>query len=160
MASEGLAAVKGMVAKLSVTTGLLFGGLVIAVIAIFCPWATVTEMGIDVASAGGPNTGWKFAVLLVIAAAAWLAWPTLSGSPMQVNRLIGLTIAVCVLFGVVIIGFINVNSFSSDVAKNTFQIVHASAGFGLWLYTVAVIASAVGVVQLWIHRSKTQGQAP
>jgi Protein of unknown function (DUF2510) len=156
MASQNPPAVKGMVVKLSVTAVLLFGGFIIATIAIFFPWVTVSANfeGISLGSyEGGLTGGWRFADLLVIAGAAWLAWPTLSGSQMPVNRLAGLTVVVCLLVGVFAIGFYDV------VFSGAPKEVDVSPGFGLLLYTAAVISSVAGVVRLWIQRGQNENRA-
>jgi hypothetical protein len=156
-ASDSLAAAKVLLANLSLTSGLIYGGLIIAVIGILCPWVTVSVMGIEEGSRDfGPHISWKYAALLVIAAAGWLAWPTVSRSQLQLNRLIGLTAAVGVLGLVFIIGFYDIVSFSSNISEMTYKIADVDPGWGLWLYAAAVIASAAGVVQLWIHSRKTQ----
>lgn len=148
--------VREMAAKISVTVGLMYAGLAIAVITIFLPWVSVSVMGIQGPSSDiGPNIGWKYAALLVIAAAVWLAWPTVSGSPMPANRLIGLTVAVCLLVGVVVMGFFVILSYSSNLGGMTYNFVNVSPGFGLYLYAATVIAIAVGVVRLWLEQSKT-----
>jgi hypothetical protein len=166
MASDGLATVKGLLANLSPTTVLLYGGLAIAVIGIFCPWVSVTFMGMQGPTTDiGPHTSWKYAALLVIIAAGWLAWPTLTvpGSGLPANRLIGLAGAAGVLGLVVVIGFYAIVSFSSGMSKSlgidVSQIESFTPGWGLYMYAVAVIAFAVGVVRLWMQKPQTPGQA-
>jgi hypothetical protein len=164
MSPDGLAAVRGMVAKVSVTTGLLYGGLIFAFITIFLPWVSISVMGFE-GPAGdfGPHISWKYAALLVIVAAGWFAWPTVSGSPMPVkpfNYLIGLTIAVGLLAGVAAIGFFAILSFSSKYGAMTEHLVDVGPGFGLYLYAVAVIATAAGVVLLWTQRPQTTAMLP
>jgi hypothetical protein len=160
-ASEGLAVVKGILANFSTTTWLFYGGLVFAVIGIFSPWVDISALGIHEGSGDwGPNIDWKYAALLVIAVAAWLAWPTISGSQIPVNHRIGLTVAVGILGLVVLIGFYDIISFSSALSAQMYNthLVDVDPGFGLYLYAAGVIASAVGVVRIWIQRPKTQGQ--
>jgi hypothetical protein len=159
-----VATVQGIVAKLSIPAWLLYGGLAAAVIGVLCPWVSISVMGMST-SAGddGPSVGWKFALLLVIGAAGFLAWPIVSptGSAMLANRLIGLSAAVGVFAVAVAIGFYQVISFSSsDLMKMASGFVTASPGFGLYFCVLAVIASAGGVVMLWINQTKTPGQPP
>ena len=114
MPAVSLATVKDTVAKLSVTAWLLFGGFVIAAIGIFFPWQTVSFNAAGLGELGSNNSalagGARFAVLLVIAAAVWLAWPARSGSKMSVRRLTGLTVVVCLLVGVFVLGFYGVSA--------------------------------------------------
>jgi hypothetical protein len=169
--AQSLAAPKGIVARLSVQAGLLFGGFVIAAIALFFPWVTVSvdsPLGGDLYKAdASPFTGgWIFAVLVVIAGAAWLAWPILSGSQMSVKRLSGLTAVVCLQIGCLVIGFIDYANGAVEKSKATTDTgeqltgLHVSVGLGLLLYTAAVVAIVVGVVRVWIHRSRTEKRAP
>ena len=150
----GLATVKDIVARLSVTAWLLFGGFVIAAIGIFFPWQTVSYSAGGLGNLGSNNSalagGARFAVLLVIAAAVWLAWPARSGSKMSVKRLIGFTIFVGLLVGVFLLGFSGVSDNNRIDAGSGESF---SAGFGLLLYTAAVIAVVVGTVRVWMHRS-------
>jgi hypothetical protein len=171
MASEGLGTVKGFAARPSITAWLLYGGFVIAAIAMFFPWVTVSA---DIPLAGhlsddvSPFKGfWILAVLLVIAGAAWLAWPTVSGSQMSVNRLMGLTAVIGLLTVGLFIGFA---TYANGVSQRDSELggrhiaefknlVDVSVGPGLLLYTAAVVAIVVGVVHLWIDRSRVQKQA-
>ena len=113
MASDGLASVKGVAAKLSVTAWLLYGGFVVALIATFCPAATVTYhlFGAALSSAdvsfNGPA---RIVAFLVLAGAAWLAWPTISGAPVSVGRAAGLSVAVLLLIGLCLAWFVSVSS--------------------------------------------------
>jgi Protein of unknown function (DUF2510) len=165
--AQSLAAPKGIVARLSVQAGLLFGGFVIAAIALFFPWVTVSvdsPLGGDLYKAdASPFTGgWIFAVLVVIAGAAWLAWPILSGSQMSVKRLSGLTAVVCLQIGCLVIGFIDYANGAVEKSKATTDTgeqltgLHVSVGLGLLLYGAAVVVITVGVVRLWIQRSQGQ----
>ena len=156
MPSVSVATVKDTLGKLSVTAWLLLGGSVVAAIAIFFPWQTITlnadELGLG--NLGTDNSalagGTRFAVLLVIAAALWLAWPTQSGSAMSVRRLTGLSVVVGLLVGAFVLGFYGVSDNNRINAGNGMSF---SAGFGLLLYTAAVVAIVVGVVRVWMRRS-------
>jgi hypothetical protein len=169
-AVQGLAAVQGYAVRLSATAGLLFGGLVIAAIAMFVPWVTVSvdsPLGgslykVDASPFSG---GGIFAVLLVIAGTAWLAWPVVSGSLMPVKRLWGLTAAVGVQIVCLLVGF---GDYANGVAEKRKVVtglreemagLHVSAEFGLLLYAAAVLAITVGLVRIWIHRSHAANRA-
>jgi hypothetical protein len=155
MASDGLATVKGFAAKLSIAGWLVFAGLVIAVVATFSPFATVSinvfgmTFGAREVSATGTA---RFVVFLLVALAVWLAWPTLSGSAVADGRLIGLSVVVFLLIVVVVVSYL-------DVSENNGKgegIVKVSPAFGLLLYGAGVVVIAVGVVWLWMDRSQTQ----
>ena len=153
MASEGIATVKGVAAKLSVTAWLLYGGLVLALIATFLPFATesVTFLGSTVSDDVSTNGFTKFIVCLLVAVAAWLAWPTLSASRVAVGRLIGLSVVVVLLIGLVALWFTNTShSEGGDISL--------TPGFGAMLYGAAVIAVAVGVVRLWTQQPQARNR--
>jgi Protein of unknown function (DUF2510) len=154
-AADPLATVKGLVANFTPKTWLLYGGLAFAFLTVFFPWVTISVMGMEEGSGDvGPHLGWKYVALLAIIAAAVLAWPTVVGSALDANRLIGLSAAVGVLFLGVVFGFFEILSFSSKLSSEIGGLVQASPGFGLYLFAAAVIASAAGVVWVWIDRSK------
>jgi len=152
------ATVKDSIGRLSVTAWFLFAGLVIATIGIFFPWQTITLNADGLGNLGSDNSalagGARFAVLLLIAAAAWLAWPTRSGSNLSVRRLIGLTIVVGLMIGVFVLGYYGV---SDNNRMNAGSGESFSAGFGLLVYTAAVLSVVVGLVRSWMHRSSTEG---
>jgi hypothetical protein len=159
MPSVSVTTIKDTLGKLSVTAWLLFGGCVTAAIGIFFPWQTVTlsanELGLG--NLGTENSGLaggtRFAVLLVIAAAVWLAWPTHSGSAMSVKRLTGLSVIVALLVGAFVLGFYGV---SDNNRMNAGSGESFSAGFGLLVYAAATVAVVVGVVRVWMRRSGIQ----
>jgi hypothetical protein len=134
--------------KPTVNAGLLYGGLVLALISIFLPVAseTTSVMGISFGEQDVPMNGVaKFIVILLIAATGWLAWPVLAKTAFPVNRIIGLSAAVGTLALFVVWGFIRVGSLNSDTTS-------ASPGLGLLLLLVAVGVVAVGVVRVWLAR--------
>lgn len=163
-AVHGFPAVQVYAANLSATTGVLFGGLVIAAIAMFMPWVTVSvdsPLGGSVFKVdASPFTGaGVFAVLLVIAGAMWLAWPILSGSPLPLKRLYGLTVAVAAQIICLFIGF---GDYANGVGEKSKVVaglgqeltgLHVSIEFGLLLYAAAVVAITVGLVRIWMQRS-------
>lgn len=154
-ASGGLATVKGFVGNLSITAWLLIGGFVVTFIATFLPYASVSVTSLvltDVAQDHSANNVQRFVVLLLVGAAAGLVWPALSGSEVAVWRLIGLSAAVGLLAALMLVWFTSVSSANQEGGG----VVDVSPGFGLFLYGVGVVIVAVGVVRLWILRSKTQ----
>lgn len=152
MASNGFASAKSFASRLSITGWLLFGGFVLAVIGTFFPYAVVSAalLGSIEISANGSA---KFVVFLLVGVAAALAWPVVSGSAVAVWRLIGLSVVAAVL------GFLMIKWFSDASSNQGGDEVNVSPGFGLLLYGAAVVAIVVGVVRLWIDRSRTTKQA-
>jgi hypothetical protein len=134
--------------KPTVNAGLLYGGLVLALISIFLPFATqtISVMGMSLGEQDVPlNGAAKFIFILLIAATAWLAWPVLAKTVFSLNRIIGLSVAVGALALYVVYGFIRVGTLNSDTTS-------ASAGLGLLLLLVAVVVIVVSVVRVWLTR--------
>lgn len=165
-----LAMLKGIAATAWLTPALLFGGFVFAAIAIFLPWVTVSvdsPFGGDLfhADASPFKGAWVFLVLIVIAAAAVLAWPTVTRSRMPRNRLAGLTAVVGAQIIFLLIGMLDfaygVSEKQRAMARAGEELtnLHISVGFGLLLYAAAVTAIAVGLVRTWIQWSQTKNQA-
>jgi Protein of unknown function (DUF2510) len=154
MASEGLAAAKGFAGRFSVNLWLALGGLVVTVIATFLPFATVSvklfgnNLDAHDVSANGAA---KFIVLLLVALAIFLLFPALTGSQLVVGRLIGLSVVVVLLGALTVVWFNSVSTQNNEGEG----VVEVTPGFGLMLYGAAVVVTAVGVVRLWIDRSKT-----
>lgn len=149
--SEGLAAATGFAAKPTITAWLLFGGFVLAVIATFLPFVTVSApiAGSVEVSARGDALG---PVFVLVAVAAAFAYPVLSQSQLAVWRLIGLSVVVGLL------GILMIHWFS-DASSSDDDGVNVSPASGLLLYGAAVIAMVVAVVRLWmVRRSQTQNR--
>ncbi len=148
---------KGFAGNVSVTAWVVLAGLVVTVIAIFLPFATVSiklfgrTLSSHEVSANGTA---KFVVIVLAAVAAFLAFPALSGSQVAVGRLIGLSVVVGLLGALTFVWF---NTVSSQNDKGE-GFVDVTPGFGLMVYGAAAIVTAVGVVMLWIDRSKTRTQ--
>jgi hypothetical protein len=155
MASESLTAVKGIAAKLSVTAWLFLGGFILVVMSFFFSWATnrITDYGDNITRHFGVTADGIFILLLMIAVAAWLAWPILSGSAMPVWRLAGLSgVAGLFLLGIFVAIYGGFDLGGSRFGTST-------PGFGVLLYTAGTVAIAAGVVRTWMHRSQTQKRA-
>jgi hypothetical protein len=155
MASDGAATVKGLVGKMSVPTWVVLAGLVVTVIATFLPFATVslklfgrTLTSHEVAADGTA----KVVVIVLAAVAVFLALPALSGSQVPVGRLIGLSVVIGLLGGLTFVWFNTVSTKNNEGQG----FVDVTPGFGLMVYAAAVIVTAVGVVLLWMDRSKTK----
>lgn len=139
---------------MSVAAWVVLGGLVVTVIASFLPFAKVSiklfgkTLSSHEVSANGTA---KFVIVVLAAAAAVLAFPALSGSQAAVGRLIGLSVVVGLLGALTFVWFNGVSS-RNDEGEG---FVDVTPGFGLMVYGAAVVVTAVGVVMLWIDRSKT-----
>ena len=123
-------------------------GLFLAVFATFFPFATVSVGGLF-----GTTFGWggaQFGVLALVAGAVALAWPILTGSPMIVGRLIGLSVVVVLLVVLTVVWFTNVSNSNREAEG----IVNVSPGSGLLLYGAAAVGIAAGVIRLWIDHSR------
>ncbi len=144
------------VKQLGATAWLLIGGLVAATISIFLTWETVTQsvtvFGTTVGSSGtvGTSSGGRFALLVPIVAAAWLAWPVFTGVTLPARRLMGLSAVVGLMVLSVPLWFAVFRD--NDAAAG----IKSSYGFGLLLFSAAVIVIAAGVVRLWMLRSRGQ----
>ncbi|GAB3025761.1 hypothetical protein [Mycobacterium bourgelatii] len=171
--SPGFGAVKSFVPKAPITAGLLFGGLALAAISLFLPWTTIKAtvlFGSTTIDASPFRGGWIFLILLVIAGAGWLAWPTISGAEMLMKRLAGLTGVVGLLGVFFVIGAINYAQGISekqqaiaeagDSADFIASGVDVSLGFGFVLYTMALVAIVVGLGRVWKQRSTAGNRAP
>lgn len=154
--SVNFATVQGAVKQLGATAWLLIGGFVAATISVFLTWETVTQsvnvFGTTIGSSGkaGVSSGGRFALLVPIVAAAWLAWPVFTGIALSSRRLIGLSAVVGLMVLSIPLWFAVFRD--NDAADG----IKSSYGFGLWLFSAAVIVIAVGVVQLW--RLRPSGQ--
>lgn len=154
------ATVQGAVKQLGATAWLLIGGFVAAIISIFLTWETVTQslsvLGTPVYSetgSRGTSSGGKFFLLLPIVVAAWLAWPVFAGMTMSARRLLGLSAVVGLMVLSIPLWFVVFRD--NDPANG----VQSSYGFGLFLFSAAVLVIAAGVVRIWMYRSKAQRPA-
>ena len=155
MASDGLATVKGFAGKMSVSAWIVLGGLVATVIATFLPFATVSLklFGRTLTSHDVPADGTAKVVVIVLASAAvLLALPVLSGSQVPGARLIGLSVVVGVLGGLTLVWYNTVSAKNNEGEG----FVAVTPAFGMLVYGAAVIVAGVGVVLLWIDRSKNK----
>jgi hypothetical protein len=154
-----LATVKAMAARVSITTGLLFGGLLFAILGVFLPFASISVFGMNVADIPLP-WAYRLIALALVAGSAALAWPALSGVQIESGRRIGLSVVVGLMVVVIVIAFFAVAESNSEGGADTEGIAGASPGFGLMLYAVAVVAIIVAVVRLWMQRPQTPGMFP
>jgi amino acid transporter len=159
--SVNSAAIQGVIKHLGATAWLLIAGFVAATISIFLTWETVTQsvtvFGTTVGSSGkaGVSSGGRFALLVPIAAAAWLAWPVFAGATISPRRLMGLSAVVGLMVLSIPLWFAVFRD--NDAAEG----ITSSYGFGLWLFSAASIVIAAGVVRLWMLRPQgTQPSVP
>jgi hypothetical protein len=157
---QNITAIKDLATRVPPAAWTLYAGLIVAALAaIFLPFATVTQsvMGMAVMSQSVPvPVAGKFIVFLVVAAAAFLAWPIVSRSEIPVSRMSLLSIAVGLLaaFGVLVV--VTNDILTSPSADDALIGADISPGFGLIMYGIAVIATATGVLMAWAHRLGTQ----
>ncbi len=157
LASDGLATVKSVVGSFSVTAWILVAGLVITLLATFFPYASIglnalgSSVVLQEVSATGPA---RFAVLVLVGAAAAAAWPALAGSAVVRWRLIALSAIVGILAVLMVIWFTNVSAGD----KEGEGLVSVTPGFGLLLYGAGVIVMAAAVVRLWMSHPRAQNQ--
>ncbi|WP_077097700.1 hypothetical protein [Mycobacterium terramassiliense] len=140
---------------MSVSAGIVAAGLAVTGISTFLPFATesVKLFGETLGAREVPANGAaKFVVIALVVIAVGLAFPLLSGSQVVLGRLIGLSVVVGLLAGLTVVWF---KTVAAENDKGL-GVVELKPGFGLMVYGVAVIVTAVGVVRLWIERSKTQ----
>ncbi|WP_082973250.1 DUF2510 domain-containing protein [Mycobacterium sp. E2327] len=153
--SDRLAAVQGLAARMSVPAWIVLGGLLVTVISIFLPFATVSLklFGRTLSSHGVAADGTaKFVVILLAVVAAFLALPAVSGSLVPPARLIGLSVAVALLGALTFVWFHTVATKNNEGEG----FVNVTPAFGMMVYAAAVIVTAVGVVLLWMERSKAE----
>ena len=137
--------------KPSIPGWILLGGLVIAIVAVFLPFATVSirvfGMTFHAHQVSADATA-RIVVFLLAAVAVLLAWP--SRSALAVWRPIGLSVVVGLLAVVAVVAYRHIDENNGRAEG----IVRVSPAFGLQLYGVGVAVVAVGVVWLWIDRSR------
>jgi hypothetical protein len=140
---------------MSVPAWIVFGGLLVTIISIFLPFATVSLklFGRTLSSHGAAADGTaKLVVILLAVVAAFLALPALTGSRMPASRLIGLSVVVGLLGALTFVWFHTVATKNNEGEG----FVNVAPAVGLMVYAAAVIVTAVGVVLLWMERSKAK----
>ena len=161
-----LATVKNVVSRHLLTAVLIYGGLFLAAIAMFMPWVTVAAknplgLGVMLQQDYSPFGGaMKFLGLLLIAGAMALAWATLSQSEIRIPLLIGLSAVTTLLIGAFLLGLLNYVGGLSEKGKTAegSEYVDVSMDFGMILYFLAVAVLVVGVLRIWMQRSKPAPQ--
>jgi hypothetical protein len=154
IASQAFATALARLTRGWATAALLLGGLFVATIGIFLTWVSISAsaFGISLVSSDIAMPGWlRILFLAVVAVMVWLAWPALSGLQTEVGRLIGLSVLVLPLVGLLVLGL---HWLATDAPDG----VDVSMGSGLPLYMVGLIAVIAAVVRIWIQRSKVPGQ--
>ncbi len=154
------------VTKAVLPAGLVYGGLVVALLSLFMPWTTVSAnlplLGSMHVNASPFKSVWMILPLALIGVGAWLAWPALTRRPLPTGRLAGLAgvnggLALCWVIGLV--NYLNgasaltdslggADADAADVAAVQ-SLVDVSLNFGYLLYTAAVAALIAGLVLLW-----------
>ena len=143
-----------MAARLPLPGWLLFGGLLVAILASFLPFFSITVTGLNISEGVGMKGAFRVVVFLLVALAVGLAVPMFTGSALDSRRLIGITVAVALLIGLGILAY-SVNS-SPEGLENVAGL-DVSPAFGFYLYFLGIIAATAGVVMFWMQRNKAPG---
>jgi hypothetical protein len=157
-------------ATASTTTKILAGGLAVALVAIMLPWESDTTTSGETINATPSDTGQLPYLLVLIALAGWAAWPTLSGT-LSLKRRIGLAVVVAVLSLFAIGKFAALGDAQSEIDEGSSTpdftdeagnfdldmddyfgsgIEEYAPGFGLFLFSGALVALWVGVARVWL----------
>lgn len=148
-------------AKVPLGAWLLFGGFVVAVISLFFPLVTANFNGQTGSASFWSEGGVVYVIFLLLVAGAVLSVTTFVRPQSQRRTLIGLTVLISLLAIQVIYNWTTYDSQMAEVKRDNPDIsdVNFSPGFGLFLYTAAIVFLAVRIVMYWTGRSKAQPQA-
>ena len=127
----------------------LLGGALLVFIGSLLPWSQENVGGIAAVSShpgGGGVVVFLFLAICTVAA----AWPLLMGA-LSNRRLLGSTVTVGLLTLFAITNWSDLHNVQQQAAGG---IVTVSAGSGLVLYTVGVVALCVLIVRLWLFRRR------
>ncbi|MBV9827769.1 MAG: hypothetical protein JO001_19220 [Alphaproteobacteria bacterium] len=140
----------------------MFGGFVVAAISFFLPWITASYGPISKSA-----SPWEFdggvsgLFFLMLAAGAALSLMIFTRPQSHRPILIGLSVVVGLLAIHLIYNWVTYNSQLAEVKGDDPDLsgVNFSPGFGLFVYTVAIVFLAVRVVMMWMGRSKAEPRA-
>lgn len=151
---SGSAAFTSVAAKLPFPAWLLYGGLAVALISIFLPWASVSAEGLgETFSLGGVD---MFGAFVLIAGTAVLVWVTFTRPQAQRWAPIVLTVLIGLLVIDMITDWFDLDSAAAQVGD--LGGLNVSPAVGILLYTAAVGFLAARIVFFWINRSKAQAK--
>ena len=126
----------------------LLGGALLVFIGSLLPWAQASIGGVALTSAH-PGGGSVVIFLLLVICMVAAGWPLLTGA-LSKRRLLGTTVVVAVLTLLAITNW----SDLSKAQRAGAGFVTVSAGSGIWLYTLGVVALCVLIVRLWLVRRR------
>jgi hypothetical protein len=148
--STGAAAFTAGIAKLPFGLLLLFGGIIVAQIGLFLPWASANDSGLVMRlSQSGVVT---FVLFAALAGSFALAWATFARPRIQRPTLIGLTVVIGLLVIELLYEWFSLSSKARVVTGND-PGVDVSPSVGLLVYTAAIAFLAVRIVMHWRGRS-------
>jgi hypothetical protein len=125
----------------------LLGGSLLVFIGSLLPWAQASVGGFALISSH-PGGGGVVLFLVLVICAVVASWPLLSGA-LSLRRLVGTTAVVAAL---TFFAITNWSDLSKAQQQASGGLVTVSAGSGLLLYTLGVVALCVLVVRLWLSR--------
>jgi hypothetical protein len=148
------------VAKAPLAAWLLVGGFVVALISLFLPAVTASFGGQTASGSLWSEGGVAFVIFFVLVAGAVLSVTAFVRPQGQRRTLTVLTVLIGLLAIQLIYNWFTYDSQMAEVKRDNPDIsdVNFSPGFGLFLYTAAIVFLAVRIVMLWRGRSKAQSQ--
>jgi hypothetical protein len=141
---------------------LLVAGCAGVALAAFLPWYSVSGFGVSTSS--GPRDGGPLLLVILAAAIAAIAWPTLTNAPLSMARKIGLIPIVGFLAIAVVTNWSDLGDLKDQTSGKVFGVtvnsgISVSPGAGLLLYTVSVILLVVLVVRFWVSARTSSAPA-
>jgi hypothetical protein len=139
---------------------LVAGGAVGVAFSAVLPWVSVSGFGVGISSS--PQSGAPVLFILLAAGVMALAWPTTRAENPSLGRRIGVSCIVGLLAIAVVTNWSELVDLQDETTVRTglgsvSTGVDVSAGIGLYLYTVAVIALVVATVRMWLAARRKVG---
>jgi hypothetical protein len=123
----------------------LLGGAILVFIGSLLPWSEASVEGVGLTSSH-PGGGGVLIFLVLAVGAVAAAWPLLTGV-LSRRRLLIATVPVALL---TLFSLTNWSDLGKVEQEASGGFVHVSAGSGLVLYTLGVVALCVLIVRLWL----------
>jgi hypothetical protein len=141
-----------MLARVSPNGWILCGGAAAVVIASLLPWVALSSGGIGIPISSSPPGSAPLVLIALAAGALGLGWPSIR-TKLSKRRLIGLAVVAGVLSIFVVTNWTDLSHLEQQ-AQSAQAVVQVSAGSGLYLYTVGVMAMWVCVVRAGLLRRR------
>ncbi len=151
----------GAVSTVPLAGWLFFGGLAVALFALFLPWFSASGDGISLSlSLGAADPTARNVILVALAASFGLAWVAFTRAKAPRGILIGLSVVIGLLAIQLIYNWVTFDSQIAEakVGDPDASGINFSPTFGMLLYSVAVAFLAVRIVLLW-RAAKAQPRA-